>query len=557
MTPDGDIACASYEYDPGLDALALQNIVSLKRDEKGNKLVVRVDGKIVVARAGPNPLAWARTDRKREKNESPKQGWKPVRPVLDDLLIGPERLLAALAHTTAKARAEFEKFHRDRPPTTWDESTVLEWKSADQQQAALLRILRKAARARRVDVSHYVSNSKGKLTRAGSELADQYRRRQRLANLSADAWDEQLRRQRCFTLRHAILIHRRGAMLREWLAGFPGEALAYLDRCGFKERRWHVLNLWLRIPAGRELFHDFPQLAWMLASSWIFKSKPVKRPFRSLRALVRKPRAALLVWLGLPKGEGTLKLLRRMPCHLLNGHNASRLGKVLRHDQARKWLQNLPGPLDPHVLGFLAFGHPVSFQLLHAMLEEPYLPQDDPYPRPSLREIFVEVEHWLNQFDFLEDATWLASIRSPARLRALHDELAARITDEADSEIRSAWPGHLPPPLAPEPWMRPLASYDDLKNEGRIMNHCVATRASQVVGGMLYIYAILHPAGRATLAISKERKPQRWTLEELRGPNNQAVPDPVREDLQMWLDRENKAPGAVEDENQLLLELAW
>ena len=557
MTPDGDIACASYEYDPGRDAAALESIVSLKHDEMGKKLVARVDGKIVVARAGSHPLAWARTDKKREKTESPNKGWKPVRPALDPLLMGPGRLQAALAFATRQTVAECARSHRGRPAPAVDESTVHGWKSADQQQTEILRVLRKAARARRIELSCYVSNSKGKLTPAGARLADQFRRRERFALLSPATWQEHLRRGRCRALRDAILIHRRGAMLREWLAEFPGELLSYLDDCGFRERRWHVLNLWLRVPAGRELFHDFPQLAWMLASSWIFRTKPVKRPFRSLRALVRKPRAALLQWLGLPKGNGTLKLLRRMPCHLLNGPNASRLGKVLRHDQARKWLQNLPGPLDPHVLGLLAFEHPVSFQLLLAMLEEPYLPRDDPYPRPSLREIFSEVERWLEQFDFLEDTDSLSSIRSPARLRALHDELAARITDESDHEIRAAWPGQLGPPLAPEPWMRPMLSYDELKNEGRVMNHCVATRAGEVVNGITYVYAILHPAGRATLAITRKTNPPRWILGELRGPNNQAVSDQVREDLQAWIDRETKAPGREEDPNQLQLELVW
>ena len=557
MTPDGDIACASYEYDPGQDTASLKCIVSLKPGKKGHKLVVRVDEKIVVARAGSNPLAWARTDKKREKNESPNKGWKPVRPELCHLLMGPARLRAALAHIAADTRAEYSKFHGDGPAPREDESTVHDWPPAFHQQTGVLRVLRKIARVRRVELSHFVSDSHGNLTLAGGALAAEYRERRRRARFSPEVWRESLREARCQALRRGLLFHRRGAMLRDWLAEFPVGVLEYLDRCGFKQRRWHVLNLWLRVPAGRELFHDFPQLAWMLASSWIFKPAPVKRPFRSLRALVGKPRAALLGWLGLPKGDGTLKLLRRMPCHLLNGPNASRLGNLLRRDQARKWLQNLPGPLDPHVLGLLAFGYPVSFQLLLAMLEEPYLPRDDPYPQASLRDIYREVERWLRQFDFLGDPSDLSSIRSPARLRALHDELAARITDASDHDIRVAWPGTLAPPLEPAPWMKPMLSYEELKNEGRSMNHCVATRASDVIHGNVYIYAIFHPAGRATLAISRSGQPHRWILDELRGPGNQAVPDLVRQDLHAWLDRETRPATMMEDERQMQLALVW
>ena len=556
MPPDGDIACASYEYDPRRDALALESIVSLKRDEQGNKLVAVVDGKVVVARSGSHPLAWARTDKKREKGVSRNEGWKPVRPALDGLLMGPGRLQAALAHVTARAKAEWWGSRGDSTAPVEDDSSRIGWKTEEQRQAEMLRVLRRAARARRVDISFYVSGTHGELTRAGTELANEYQRREQLSLLSPDTWQERLRRRRCWTLRNAIRTHGKGAMLRDWLAGFPIEVLEYLDYCGFRERRWHVLNLWLRVPSGRELFHDFPQLAWMLASSWIFRQAPVKRPFRSLRSLVGKPRAALLKWLGLPKGDGTLKLLRRMPCHHLDGHNAARLGKILRHNQARKWLQNLPGPLDPHVLGLLAFEHPVSFQLLLAMVEESHLAPEDRQPGMSLHETFFEVERWLEEHDFPEDKSWLAAIRSAARLRHWHDELAERITMESEVETRVAWPGFLPPPLAPESWMRPIATFDDLKNEGRIMNHCVATRAAEVVNGVMYIYAVFHPVGRATVAIAKEKNPRRWILEELRGPDNRAVPNLVKEDLQSWLERENKVQSAVEAAALAQLELA-
>ena len=281
----------------------------------------------------------------------------------------------------------------------------------------------------------------------------------------------------------------------------------------------------------------------------------MKRPFRSLRSLIHKPRAAILVWLGLPKGDGTLKLLRRMPCHLLNGQTAARLRRVLGQAHTRKWLQNLPGPLDPQVLGLLAFEHPVSFQILLAMVEESGLPLEDRLPGMSLHETFAEVERWLEQHDFPEDKSWLASIRSPARLRAWHDELAMRITTEGEMEIRAAWPAYFLSPLVPEPWIHPIGSFDDLKNEGYLMNHCVATRAPEIIRGLMYIYAIFHPVGRATLAISREKSPQHWKIEELRGPNNHAVPDQVREDIERWLERENPSRELPQGPGMKQLEL--
>lgn len=55
--PDGDIACTAYEYNPARDVEVLGAVVSLKRDPRGDKLVVLVSSKVVVARSGANPLA--------------------------------------------------------------------------------------------------------------------------------------------------------------------------------------------------------------------------------------------------------------------------------------------------------------------------------------------------------------------------------------------------------------------------------------------------------------------------------------------------------------------
>jgi hypothetical protein len=450
-----------------------------------------------------------------------------------------------LAHSKAQAKAARSSQSEQGTATCLDVPEAFRLEPVDEDQTRIHRMLRKLARAIGVGFSRFVSDN-GQLTEAGSTLTEQYRKRRELAEQSAAAREEKQFVKRGNALRMALDIHRRGSILREWLSGFPAEALEYLDRCGFRERRWHVLNLWIRVPAGRELFNDFPQLAWMLASSWIFRREPVKRPFRSLRSLVRKPRAALLAWLGLPKGDGTLKLLRRMPCHHLTGQTGARLGRVLRHDLAGKWLQNLPGPLDPDILGLLAFDHPVSFQLLLAMVEETHLPPEERHPGLSLRETFSEVETWLVQHDLPAERARLAAIRSPARLRAWHDELAARIVNELDGGKRAAWIGYLEPPLAPEPWMRPMRSFEDLRSEGLVMSHCVATRAPRITRGRTYIYAVLHPAGRATLAIKRVKYQPHWIIDELRGPGNQSVPHQVKAALKIWIERENKACDLIQ-----------
>ncbi|MCB1092574.1 MAG: hypothetical protein KDL87_13650, partial [Verrucomicrobiae bacterium] len=100
-------------------------------------------------------------------------------------------------------------------------------------------------------------------------------------------------------------LHRRSLLCRwlvldrleRWLAQFPEGALDFIHRHGFRERRWHLLNLWIRVPDGRELFDEVPALAMALASGWCFRGRPEPNLFRGLRRLTRRKRTATLAWL--------------------------------------------------------------------------------------------------------------------------------------------------------------------------------------------------------------------------------------------------------------------
>jgi len=82
-----------------------------------------------------------------------------------------------------------------------------------------------------------------------------------------------------------------------------------------KGRQWHLLALFAR--CGKEaidLYKSTPAIAWMVASSWAFKERPVKDHFRSIRRLLKpgKSQLDILNWLDYPSSKQVIKLLRKV-----------------------------------------------------------------------------------------------------------------------------------------------------------------------------------------------------------------------------------------------------
>lgn len=322
--------------------------------------------------------------------------------------------------------------------------------------------------------------------------------------------------------------------LMQWAGCFPREALEFLERHRFQSRRWHLLNLWLRVPEGRELFDDVPALAWLAASSWCFKARPVQRPLRSLRALMRKPRRHLLRWLDLPEGDGIIRLLRDVHPEDLNPMQAEAVCRVLRDEARRRWWQSLPRRSHAPSVHLLAYSF-ISFPLLCAINE------DRKAGTMKVLQVFNDTMRMLHALAGAHPRADTARIESPARLLELHDRLARdyaqlralRAGAAAGSRIVHL-SREVPPPIAPMPWMRPITNLTELLREGAEMHHCVAAYESQIAARRYYVYAIEHPLGRATLGIRLEEDGI-WSLAELQGARNGPVSRIIHTEVAAWL----------------------
>lgn len=482
-------------------ATAFKEIVS----GRGPLLTWRHKDKLWVARSGPDPRAWFL---KLDEYGRGTGGWIHSRPWLDELLRPPAMILRTRGPVLTRLRGDLKKIHhRSLHPLPEDRLEKRELPGKIPFDPVVV------ARV----AGHWpgiVETVADWETRSVSRPEDA---RLAYARIRKAAW--QLRRIEA---------------VAEWLGHFPPEALAFVERHGFKERRWHLLNLWIRVPEGRELFDEIPALAWMLASSGMFR-KPVSKPFRSIRALVRKPRARVLEWLGLPPGDGTLKLLRQIPgcaCELLL---MRRCHVVFGDATLRNWLLNLGTPLTLDVLLAANPGR-ISYPLLRAIAEGRSMPFSG--ARGEVARVYLDVCWMAGSLEEDDvDPDRLGRIRSTQRLWAFHEELVA-LQNSRKRISTPVWEGRIPPPAAPAEWMVPLETEEALEAEARTQHHCLSSflYRDAVAEGRYYAYAVHHDLGRATLGIQREPG-DGWHIDQLRGFANGSVDAAVRNAVADWARR--------------------
>ena len=506
---------------------ALNSIQSGRRDRACNLLVLRDGDNIWVARSGDDPRAWSKKDGARSGL------WMPGRPPVDAFLRPPEAYevaAGAIRKTLLKAWDEIDMFEDlEGPAVQWRllRDPMARLRCGLRDDVLILRVVRRYLKSRGIAPACVAPGQAvdPKVRKLYSALVSLMERRPRAVDSrTADRW---------IRLRKALRQMWHLRLARVWAAQFPEDGIRFLEKAGYEDRKWHVLNVWMRAPEGRSLFEDHPQLAWMLGSSWVFKERPVQWPMRSIRSLVRGKRSRILEWLDLPPGEGTLNLIRRVPCSKLSGQTAARLRMVLRCDRSRRWLANLPGVITPEILAVLAFGKPVSFPILRAMAE------DGPTGARNHRMRVIDVHgHILQMLHHLGaepgEIRDIANIRSFKRLWSVHERLVERMGRHSGSAEGALASMNVLPPLAPAPWMTPLKTLQDMEVEGMTMHHCVASFATRVSAGAYYVYAIDHPLGRATLGITK-RQDGRWMRVELRGKCNHMVPHALVSEVDQWL----------------------
>jgi hypothetical protein len=499
---------------------------------RGEKLTYLKDGYVYVVRSGEDPRAWRKAVDEKGNGTGP---WQHCRPDCDVFLRMPsvfETTRRAMIEDWTKTRdreagrreglAEnaFQPiWNRGRRADPWNR-TVGAWKETFPDWAVEDDYsLSKRMRTRDILCRDYEEDT-----------GDDYDRDHSLVSpmVTTDYLLDQH-----YQLRRLLRLNK----ISRWNSHFPPDALRFLETHNFSTRRWHLLNLWIRVPEGRELFDDLPQLAWLLASSWNIKNKPVRKPLRSLRSLVKKPRSAILKWLDLPGGKGTVKLLRRISPSDFSPMIAYWLREALRDDQSRSWLQNMEGKIDGKMLYLLGRRQPITFPIaLSIHRDETAGPGFAALPVSLL---YFHIRKMLRHMNREGEIRNLDRYSSRERLREWHDQLSRELNAlpvRQNRTLSRAWEkvgNTMPPPLEPTDSMMPLGTPEALVEEGSFMSHCIATFSIDVARGEYYAYAIDYRGERATVGIYSRQK--KWKLDELRGKHNGRVSHSLENYIKEWI----------------------
>lgn len=301
-----------------------------------------------------------------------------------------------------------------------------------------------------------------------------------------------------------------------WLRCFaqiPARIRALVSRYN-SERQFHMLSFLARTgDPGVDLTLSNFALAWALANSFVFRVKPVQRPLRSARALLKpgKKQRDILSWLGFPGNEPTRRLLAKIIPPAISVNSLLYLKQSLGDPIRMKALSHLPPRVNAGALRIATDPLLLTFCSPTLLEDVCFRHQEDRHPQtaPLVRDVVAMLHR-------LYPGRGRRVFRRRAELLEFHDDLVGQINHSSRAVIDIPFP---PPPIpgTADGAITPLETSEDVIEEGRCMHHCVASFQSAVIYRRIYLYRMMLPE-RGTLALRRGKK--RWTVMEFKGPLN-------------------------------------
>lgn len=346
--------------------------------------------------------------------------------------------------------------------------------------------------------------------------------------------------------------------IERWLARFPEGALDFVHRHETRERRWHLINLWIRVPEGRELFDAIPALAMALASGWCFRGRLEPHLFRSIRRLVRRKRVRILSWLGFPANPSTLKLLKSLPSNMISVPALLGLRRILTEGKfSSAQLLTLENPIDRNLLALLSEPVTPSLQVLRTI-------SAGKPPADLLRRLFRDGSYMAGALGAEDAEQWLQALgraRGLGGLREVHDRITVanrnwqlrqvglvRELMESGARLKAPLPGSVT--------ISPLDTAQDITDEGEFMHHCLHSYLVGIVGGRYFAYSVNLAGEHATVGMTRTAtgsscyNREDWKIDQIRGPRNQDVSEALRKHVEEWFCLSRQDPHQTPLPNQ-------
>jgi len=309
--------------------------------------------------------------------------------------------------------------------------------------------------------------------------------------------------------------------MERFLAIIPAEILREVTR--FRSRSWQMYCLLKRCPGALELTASNRALGFMLGNLWVFGQGQVRRPMRSVRALIPRRRREIAAYLGFPGTNATVRCLRRVSTDSLT---------------VPRLLDLRDAMATPEVVRRLGFIPRINSGVIRIVR--------DPIARSLVTQAFLTEVGETRTFDrfcdvperIREAADYLrflgCSVPSFQSIGHLVDVFTAS-HEKLVSSRRAVDLDLGDPPVRGIPGVvEPLTTARDLQTEAREQHNCIGNPEFllEILRGQLYVYRILEPE-RCTLALRPDG--YEWRIGELKAKANREAPGAAYESVEAWL----------------------
>lgn len=293
----------------------------------------------------------------------------------------------------------------------------------------------------------------------------------------------------------------------------------------FQSRQWALLRLFHASEKTLELAALNPALCFALANHACFPGGPGS--FAEATGISGSRQREIAGRLGFPSTDAAARVLAKIAPESASVELLVPLREALRDGRVMKALSHLP-KLNAGVLA-IALDQELLAACSPALLAEVAACKPENY-RASTADLLGDT---LDMIRTANPQRGTPQFQSLARLREVHDEVSVRFLQSGSPTTRT---GRLPrPPLMGTAEIEPIRTLEDLVEEGRLQNNCVATYAERVVRSAVFIYRVLRPE-RATLSIVRGPDGD-WQIGELERSSNRRVSPATLRFVESWLDQ--------------------
>jgi hypothetical protein len=294
----------------------------------------------------------------------------------------------------------------------------------------------------------------------------------------------------------------------------------------YQSRQWAVLRLFHARPGAIELAEQNPALCYALANFRCFPGAAALRSFADAVKLSESRQRDVAGALDFPATDGAARILAKLAPESASVELIEPLREALTDPAVTKTLAHLP-KLNAGAVAI------ATEPQLRAASTAKLLAEVAQTPTEKYRAtIATLIEDTLRMFFRVHPNRGTPQFQSIARLREIHDEISVEYLRCEEPAIRAfRFPK---PPVPGTPDIVPICTIEDLIEEGRAQDNCVATYAERVQSRRTFIYRVLRPE-RATLSIVLGDDGD-WAISELERRGNTGVANRTWRWVESWLE---------------------